>query len=50
MLTSTGLMRTAGDPTYTFATTGAPEEFESIGRRFLGAEMMAASQFAGGLT
>jgi len=50
MLTSTGLMRTSGDPTYTFATTGAPEEFETIGRRFLGAEMMAASQFAGGLT
>ena len=49
-LTSTGLMRTSGDPTYTFATTGAPEEFETIGRRFLGAEMMAASQFAGGLT
>jgi glutamate racemase len=50
MLTGTGLMREAGDPTYTFVTTGAPEEFESIGRRFLGAEMMAASQFAGGLT
>jgi len=49
MLTSTGLMRESGDPTYTFATTGAPEEFETIGRRFLGAEMMAASQFAGGL-
>ena len=42
-------MRESGDPTYTFATTGAPEEFETIGRRFLGAEMMAASQFAGGL-
>jgi glutamate racemase len=50
MLTSTGLMRESGDPTYTFSTTGAPEEFETIGRRFLGAEMMAASQFAGGLS
>jgi glutamate racemase len=50
MLTGTGLMRTAGDPAYSFATTGAPEEFETIGRRFLGAEMMAASQFAGGLS
>ena len=48
MLTSTGLMRESGDPTYTFATTGAPEEFETIGRRFLGTEMAAASQFAGG--
>ena len=49
MLTGTGLMRESGDPTYTFSTTGATEEFETIGRRFLGAEMMAASQFAGGL-
>jgi glutamate racemase len=49
MLTSTGLMRESGDPAYTFSTTGATEEFETIGRRFLGAEMMAASQFAGGL-
>ena len=32
-----------------FLTTGAPEEFETIGRRFLGPELTAASQFAGGL-
>jgi glutamate racemase len=50
MLVSTGLMRPDGDPTYHFATTGAPEEFERIGRRFLGAEMMAASQYAGGIS
>jgi glutamate racemase len=50
MLVSTDLMRPDGVPSYTFSTTGAPEEFETIGRRFLGAEMMAASQFAGGLT
>ena len=50
MLVSTGLMRESGDPTYQFATTGAPDEFERIGRRFLGAEMMAASQYAGGLS
>jgi glutamate racemase len=50
VLTSTGLSRDSGEPTYTFSTTGAPDEFESIGRRFLGGEMMAASQFAGGLT
>jgi glutamate racemase len=49
MLATTGLMRASGEPSYTFATTGAPEEFETIGRRFLGTEMMAASQFAGGL-
>ena len=49
MLTRTGLMRPGGDPTYTFVTTGAPDEFESIGRRFLGPEMVSASQFAGGL-
>ena len=49
MLTATGLMRPAGDPTYTFVTTGSPAEFERIGRRFLGPEMVAASQFAGGL-
>ena len=50
VLTSAGLSRESGEPTYTFTTTGAPDEFETIGRRFLGGEMMAASQFAGGLT
>ena len=50
MLVGTGLMRPERRPGVPFATTGAPEEFERIGRRFLGAEMMAASQFAGGLT
>src|SRR5688572_30707242 len=49
MLATTGLMRDGGDPTYSFVTTGHPGEFETIGRRFLGAEMVAASQFAGGL-
>lgn len=49
MLADTGLMRPGGDPTYTFATTGSPAEFETIGRRFLGPEMAAAAQFAGGL-
>lgn len=50
MLVDTGLLRPGGEPTYQFATTGAPEEFESIGRRFLGAELMAATQYAGGVT
>lgn len=49
MLVGTGLMRDGGDPSYSFVTTGAPDEFETIGRRFLGPEMVAASQFAGGL-
>lgn len=49
MLADTGLMRTAGEPSYRFVTTGSPLEFETIGRRFLGPEMVAASQFAGGL-
>ncbi len=49
MLVRSGLMRDGGDPSYDFLTTGSPDEFETIGRRFLGAEMMAASQFAGGL-
>ena len=42
-------MRPGGEPTYTFLTTGAPDEFETIGRRFLGPELVAASQFVGGL-
>ena len=49
VLADTGLMRDSGDPTYTFVTTGSPAEFETIGRRFLGPELLAASQFAGGL-
>ncbi len=49
MLADTGLMRETGEPSYRFVTTGSPEEFESIGRRFLGPEMVGASQFAGGL-
>ena len=42
MLVRTDLMRPGGEPTYTFLTTGAPAEFETIGRRFLGPEMVAA--------
>lgn len=47
VLTATGRMRPGGDPTYSFVTTGAPEEFATIGRRFLGPELLAASQHAG---
>lgn len=49
MLADTELMRGEGEPAYRFETTGAPDEFETIGRRFLGPEMVAASQFTGGL-
>jgi glutamate racemase len=49
MLVRTDRMRESGEPTYSFATTGRPDEFETIGRRFLGAELLGASQFAGGL-
>lgn len=49
MLADTGLMRPGGDPTYSFLTTGAPDEFETIGRRFLGPELAGAGQFIGGL-
>jgi glutamate racemase len=49
MLVRTDLIRPGGEPSYSFLTTGAPGDFEAIGRRFLGPEMVAASQFAGGL-
>lgn len=49
MLVHTDLMRSEGVPAYTFLTTGSPEEFETIGRRFLGPEMAGTRQFVGGL-
>jgi glutamate racemase len=49
LLASRDLMRPGGDPTYRFLTTGVPDEFETIGRRFLGPELAMAAQFAGGL-
>ena len=48
-LLETGLMRDGGEPTHDFLTTGTPADFATVGRRFLGPEMVAASQFAGGL-
>jgi glutamate racemase len=33
-------------PTHRFLTTGDPEEFHRIGRRFLGPELQSANQFA----
>jgi glutamate racemase len=49
LLVGADLMRGGGDPAYRFLTTGAPDEFETIGRRFLGPELAMAAQFAGGL-
>jgi len=49
MLASQDLMRPGGEPVYRFLTTGAPDEFERLGRRFLGSELGMAAQFAGGL-
>ena len=43
------LMRVAGTPEHRFLTTGAPEEFERIGHRFLGPELSAAHQYVGRL-
>jgi glutamate racemase len=42
-------MRAGGDASYRFLTTGTPDDFEHIGRRFLGPELAVAAQFAGGL-
>ncbi len=49
LLVSRDLARPEGEPSYRFLTTGAPDEFEHIGRRFLGPELAMAAQFAGGL-
>src|SRR6478609_9089718 len=48
MLARTGLMRPDGEAGYTFSTTGRPDDFATIGRRFLGSELLGATQFAGG--
>ncbi|WP_295658519.1 glutamate racemase [uncultured Nocardioides sp.] len=42
------LMSGVDEPSYTFVTTGQADEFETIGRRFLGPELHAARQYAGG--
>ena len=44
LLVGAGLARTEGEATYTFLTTGDPEEFELHGRRFLGPELHSARQ------
>lgn len=48
-LTERGLQAPAeAVPTHRFLTTGQPEEFGRIGRRFLGPELESVAQFAGG--
>jgi glutamate racemase len=49
LVASHDLMRSGGEAEYRFLTTGTPDEFEHIGRRFLGAELGMAAQYAGGL-
>ncbi|MCW2782280.1 MAG: glutamate racemase [Marmoricola sp.] len=48
MLVEHRLDRTDGTPTHRFLTTGRPEDFATIGQRFLGPEMVSVSQYAGG--
>jgi glutamate racemase len=38
----------AAPPLHRFLTTGQPQEFASIGRRFLGPELDSVAQYAGG--
>ena len=49
MLAGSGLMREGGEAAYAFSTTGSPEDFATTGRRFLGSELLSATQFAGGV-
>lgn len=46
MLVVNDLLREGGEPQHTFLTTGEPEEFAAVGRRFLGPEMVAATSLA----
>jgi glutamate racemase len=50
MLVEHGLERTVAEPApvHRFLTTGQPDEFASIGRRFLGPELDAVTQYSGG--
>ncbi len=50
VLASQDLMGSGDFADYRFLTTGDPAEFETIGRRFLGPELHAASQFVGGMS
>jgi glutamate racemase len=49
MLVQHGIEREGGEPpVHRFLTTGQPEEFATHGRRFLGPELEAVTQYAGG--
>jgi glutamate racemase len=51
MLVEHGLERSPGEgtPVHRFLTTGQPDEFALIGRRFLGPELDSVAQYAGGV-
>ncbi|MCW2785814.1 MAG: glutamate racemase [Marmoricola sp.] len=50
VLTERGLEQAAAvDPVHRFLTTGQPDDFAVIGRRFLGPELETVLQFAGGV-
>ena len=49
LLLERDLLRASGEPEHQFLTTGSADEFARIGQRFLGPELHAAHQFAGGL-
>ena len=48
VLTERDLAVADGVPTHRFLTTGQPEEFATIGQRFLGPELADVTQYAGG--
>lgn len=49
VLTGEGLLAEETAPVHRFLTTGQPDDFARIGKRFLGPELAVASQFAGGV-
>jgi glutamate racemase len=49
VLAEQDLIEQDGVPVHRFLTTGQPEEFATIGQRFLGPELAGVSQYAGGV-
>jgi glutamate racemase len=48
VLAERDLIEQSGTPAHRFLTTGQPEEFATIGRRFLGPELAGVVQYTGG--